>query len=188
MGEHNVEQFDQEKSQVFMKAVLNDLRALAFMLESGLVETGVRRIGAEQEMFLIDRDLRPAPISQEVLQHANEPRLTTEIARFNLEANLTPLMLTGACFREMHNELSALIAATSASAKTMAADVLLAGILPTLQKSDLTLDNLTPVSRYHELDRGVMRLRGGPLSIHIKGLDELQITHDNIMMESCNTS
>lgn len=70
----------------------------------------------------------------------------------------------------------------------MAADVLLAGILPTLQKSDLTLDNLTPVSRYHELDRGVMRLRGGPLSIHIKGLDELQITHDNIMMESCNTS
>jgi CBS domain-containing protein len=188
MGEHNVEQFDQEKSQVFMKAVLNDLRALALMLESGLVETGVRRIGAEQEMFLIDRDLRPAPISQEVLLHANEPRLTTEIARFNLEANLTPLVLTGTCFRQMHNELSALIAVTSASAKTMAADVLLAGILPTLRKSDLTLDNLTPVSRYHELDRGVMRLRGGPLSIHIKGLDELQITHDNIMMESCNTS
>jgi hypothetical protein len=60
--------------------------------------------------------------------------------------------------------------------------------LPTLQQSDLTLDNLTPVSRYHELDRGVIRLRGGPLSIHIKGLDELQVTHDNIMMESCNTS
>jgi hypothetical protein len=31
-------------------------------------------------------------------------------------------------------------------------------------------------------------MRGGPLSIHIKGLDELQLTHDNIMMESCNTS
>src|SRR6185295_14778358 len=53
---------------------------------------------------------------------------------------------------------------------------------------DLTLDNLTPVARYHELDRGVIRMRGGPLSIHIKGLDELQSTHDNIMMESCNTS
>jgi CBS domain-containing protein len=34
----------------------------------------------------------------------------------------------------------------------------------------------------------VARLRGGPFSIHIKGLDEIQITHDNIMMESCNTS
>ncbi|HET7114484.1 MAG TPA: CBS domain-containing protein, partial [Pyrinomonadaceae bacterium] len=74
------------------------------------------------------------------------------------------------------------------AAATQNADVLLAGILPTLQKSDLTLDNITPVARYHELDRGVIRLRGGPLSIHIKGLDELHLTHDNIMMESCNTS
>ena len=188
MGDHNVAEFDQEKSQAFMKAVLNDLRALAFMLESGLVESGVRRIGAEQEMFLVNRDLLPAPISQEVLKHANDPRLTTEIARFNLEANLTPLLLEGNCFSQMRGELDALIRKTAASAKTLDADVLLAGILPTLQKSDLSLDNLTPVARYHELDRGVMRLRGGPLSIHIKGLDELQITHDNIMMESCNTS
>jgi CBS domain-containing protein len=188
MGDHNVEEFDQQKSQAFMKAVLNDLRALAFMLETGLVESGVTRIGAEQEMFLVDRDLLPAPVSQEVLQHANEPRLTTEIARFNLEANLTPLLLEGDCFSQMRGELDELITKTTASAKTMGAEVLLAGILPTLQKSDLSLDNLTPVARYHELDRGVMRLRGGPLSIHIKGLDELQITHDNIMMESCNTS
>lgn len=188
MGEHNVEEFDQQKSQAFMKAVLNDLRALAFMLERGLVESGIKRIGAEQEMFLIDRDLRPAPLSLEVLNHADDPRLTTEIARFNLEANLTPLLLNGDCFSQMHAELTALITKTRQSARTVNADVLLAGILPTLQKTDLTLDNLTPVSRYHELDRGVIRLRGGPLDIHIKGLDELQITHDNIMMEACNTS
>lgn len=188
MGDHNVEEFDQQKSQAFMKAVLNDLRALAFMLESGLVESGNKRIGAEQEMFLIDRDLRPAPLSLEVLNHADEPRLTTEIARFNLEANLTPRSLNGDCFSRMQAELTELITKTRHSARTVKADVLLAGILPTLQKTDLTLDNLTPVSRYHELDRGVIRLRGGPLDIHIKGLDELQITHDNIMMEACNTS
>ena len=88
----------------------------------------------------------------------------------------------------MEEELTELIAIARNGAATQNADILLAGILPTLQKSDLTLDNLTPVSRYHELDRGVIRLRGGPLSIHIKGLDELYLTHDNIMMESCNTS
>ena len=188
MGDHNVEEFDQQKSQAFMKAVLDDLRALAFMLERSLLESGVRRIGAEQEMFLVDRDLRPAPVSLEVLQHANDARLTTEIARFNLEANLTPLLLTGSCFNQMQREVGELVTKTRVSAKTLGAEVLLSGILPTLQKSDLTLDNLTPVSRYHELDRGVIRMRGGPFSIHIKGLDELQITHDNIMMESCNTS
>ena len=189
MGEHNVEQeVDQKKAQAFMKAVLDDLRALAFMLENGFVESGVTRIGAEQEMFLIDRDLRPAPLSIELLKQTKDPRLTTEIARFNLEANLNPLLLTGACLSEMEQELNGLISLVRKEAGAFGADVLLSGILPTLLKSDLTLENLTPNPRYRELDRGVIRLRGGPFAIHIKGLDELQLTHDNIMMESCNTS
>ncbi len=189
MGEHNVEQqVDEQKAQAFMKALLEDLRALAFMLEDGRIESGVQRIGAEQEMFLIDQYLRPAPVSLEVLQHTNDSRLTTEIARFNLEANLTPLELSDNCFSRLEHELSELIDLARKGAATQDADVLLSGILPTLQKSDLTLENLTPIPRYHELDRGVIRMRGGPLSIHIKGLDELHLTHDNIMMESCNTS
>lgn len=189
MGEHNVEQqVDETKAQAFMKALLEDLRALAFMLEDGRVESGVQRIGAEQEMFLVDRYLRPAPVSLEVLKQADDPRLTTEIARFNLEANLTPLELANNCFTRLEQELTELIEKARNGAAAQDADVLLSGILPTLQKSDLTLDNLTPVARYHELDRGVIRLRGGPFSIHIKGLDELHLTHDNIMMESCNTS
>jgi len=189
MGEHNVEQqFDEKKSQAFMKALLEDLRALEFMIETDRVETGVTRIGAEQEMFLVDRNLRPAPISLEVLERAKDPRLTTEIARFNLEANLSPLPLTGRCFSKMEQELRELLSLVCTSAEKLDADVLLSGILPTLKKSDLILENLTPVPRYHELNGGVIGLRGGPFSIHIKGLDELQLTHDNIMMESCNTS
>lgn len=189
MGEHNVElEIDERKAQEFMHALLEDLRALAFMLQDDRVESDKSRIGAEQEMFLVDRDFRPAPLSLEVLQHANEARLTTEIARFNLEANLTPLDLTGNCFSRMEAELQELLDATRASANALDSDVLLSGILPTLQRSDLTLDNLTPIARYRELDRNVIRLRGGPISIHIKGLDELNLTHDNIMMESCNTS
>src|ERR1043165_2821318 len=189
MGEHNVEQqVDEQKAQAFIKALLEDLSALAWMLENDRIESGVTRIGAEQEMFLIDRHLRPAPVSLEVLNHANDARLTTEIARFNLEANLSPLRLENLRFTHMKQELIELIELARESAASQSADVLLSGILPTLQKSDLTLDNLTPVARYHELDRGVIRLRGGPLSIHIKGLDELYLTHDNIMMESCNTS
>ncbi len=188
MGEHNVEQqFDEKKSQAFMKALLEDLRALEFMMETNRFETGVTRIGAEQEMFLVDRNMRPAPISLELLDRTKDARLTTEIARFNLEANLTPLPLTGKCFGKMEHELRELLSKVRTNAGQFDADVLLSGILPTLKKSDLTLENLTPVPRYHELNGGVIVLRGGPFSIHIKGLDELQITHDNIMMESCNT-
>src|SRR5918994_1318000 len=106
MGEHNVEQdLDERKLQEFTQALLSDLRSLAFMLEDGRIESGVRRIGAEQEMFLVDRSLRPASLAVEVLDQANDSRLTTEIARFNLEANLTPLALTGRCFHSLHEEL-----------------------------------------------------------------------------------
>ncbi|MGI9065499.1 MAG: CBS domain-containing protein [Pyrinomonadaceae bacterium] len=188
MGEHNVEQFDERTSQAFMKALLEDLRALEYMIETDSIERGVTRIGAEQEMFLIDRNLRPAPVSLEVLDLAKDSRLTTEIARFNLEANLSPLLLTGTCLSQMEQELNELLSLVRKSSQELGGDVLLSGILPTLQKSDLTLNNLSPNPRYHQLNDGVIRLRGGPFSIHIKGLDELQITHDNIMMESCNTS
>jgi len=189
MGEHNVEQeIDEGKAQRFIKALLEDLRALEYMLEHDRIESGVRRIGAEQEMFLVDRSMRPASLAVEVLERARDQRLTSEIARFNLEANLSPRVLTGHCFRQMERELKQLISHARKTAADFGADVLLAGILPTLQKSDLTLENITPVARYYQLNDSVSRLRGGPFSIHIKGLDELQITHDNIMMESCTTS
>ena len=46
MGDHRVSHFDEQKGRAFMKAVLDDLRALAFMLEDGRVESGTARIGA----------------------------------------------------------------------------------------------------------------------------------------------
>src|SRR6266496_5709147 len=110
MGEHNVEQkTDERKAQRFIKALLDDLRALEYMLEHDGIESGVRRIGAEQEMFLVDRTMRPAPLAVQVLERAGDERLTSEIARFNLEANLSPRVLSGQCFREMERELKQVI-------------------------------------------------------------------------------
>jgi hypothetical protein len=107
MGEQDVDQVVEEHQQrVFMKALLDDLRALEQMLETGMVESGVRRIGAEQEMFLVGSNLGPAAVAEEVLEHVNDARFVAEIARFNLEANLTPLSLGGRCFRRMEEELT----------------------------------------------------------------------------------
>jgi gamma-glutamyl:cysteine ligase YbdK (ATP-grasp superfamily) len=189
MGEHTVEQESDERSLgLFMKALLADLRALERMLETGQVESGVRRIGAEQEMFLVDREMRPAPVAVEVLKRVNDPRLTTEIARFNLEANLTPLRLGGDCLSRMEAELNEVIRLVREGARECDADVLLAGILPTLRLSDLTLEQITPSPRYYALNESVKRLRGGDFSVHIKGLDEIHATSDNIMLMSSNTS
>jgi len=189
MGQHEVEQqFDQHKLQAFMSALLDDLRALDYLIEHDAIESGVHRVGAEQEMFLVDQDLQPAPIAMEMLEGLSEPRLTTEIARFNLEANLTPRLIDADCFAQMEQELNEVIKTARDRAAEFQADILLAGILPTLRPAHLTLENLSPNPRYDELNRAVTQARGGPFLIHIKGVDELHMEHDNMMMESCNTS
>lgn len=186
MGEHNVSSAgDPHLAQAFMKSLLADVMALEQMIRAGQIETNVRRAGAEQEMFLVDQDLMPAPLALDILRAAGDPRLTTELAKFNLEANLAPRLLTGTGLRDMENELSELVSIVRHTARQFRADVLLAGILPTLRQSDLTLDNLTPIPRYFELDRTLQRLRGSTYNIHIKGLDEFYATHDNLLFEAC---
>jgi CBS domain-containing protein len=64
----------------------------------------------------------------------------------------------------------------------------LCGILPTLKKSHLGLDYMTPNPRYEQLNRTMVELRGGEFYTMIKGVDELQTSHDNVMLEACNTS
>jgi CBS domain-containing protein/gamma-glutamyl:cysteine ligase YbdK (ATP-grasp superfamily) len=190
MGEHQVgTSHDERRLREFMRSLLDDLRALEQMLDGGLIESGVRRIGAEQEMFLVDaHSLRPAPVACEALSLASDPRLTTEIARFNIEANLTPRPLAGDCFSRLEEEIKETVAAARAAARALGADVLLAGILPTLRKSDLTLDSVTPSPRYYELNRAIMAARGGAIRVHIKGVDEVNLSSDNIMLLSSNTS
>jgi CBS domain-containing protein/gamma-glutamylcysteine synthetase len=189
MGEHKIsEDTSDDKRRNFTRALLTDLRALERMVDEGLFERGAQRIGAEQEMFLVDREMRPAPVAMEVLARAGESRLTTEIAKFNLEANLTPREFTGGCFAALERETEELLGHARNAAQEFGAEVLLTGILPTLRKADLCLENLTPGARYLELNRVVTELRGGSFMIHIKGLDELHLTHDNVLMEACNAS
>jgi len=190
MGDPNVStDTDERRRRAFTRAVLEDLNGLERLIDSGRIETGVRRIGAEQEMFLVDGSRQPAPIAVELLERlGGEPRITTELARFNLEANASPREFGGSCLREMEEEIRELIALVDTAASGLDASVTLAGILPTLRTRHLTLGNMTPNPRYYELNRAITAARDGALSIVIKGLDELDITHDNVMLEAANTS
>jgi CBS domain-containing protein len=190
LGEHQVQQDDisGEELRRFMRSLLNDLRALERMIADGRIESGVRRIGAEQEMFLVGPGWRPAPLATEVLEELNDPRFTTELARFNLEANLSPVPFGGKCLSAIERQLEELVGLARGAASRFGADVGLFGILPTLRKSDLGLENMSPVARYFALNRAMNKLRGGAYNFQIRGMDELMVKHDSVMLESCNTS
>ncbi|MBX2812389.1 MAG: CBS domain-containing protein [Myxococcales bacterium] len=177
-----------KEQQNFMRALLADIHALEQILEEDLLEAGIVRIGAEQEMFLIDAHMRPRPVALEVISEASDKRLTSELALFNLEANLSPQIFHGSCLKAFRQELEEIIAHANAIASNHDANILLTGILPTLRLSDLSLNNMTPAERYIELDRVMREERGGAFEINIRGTDELHLTHENVMLESCNTS
>jgi CBS domain-containing protein/gamma-glutamyl:cysteine ligase YbdK (ATP-grasp superfamily) len=179
---------DPESMRVFMRSLLEDLRALEKMLAGEWFETGVRRIGAEQEMFLVDRQLRPANKALALLEELPRSHFTTELGLFNLELNLTPLVFQKDCLAALEREIVERLGEVRAVAARHGTRILLTGILPTLEKRDLGLDSMTPIPRYYQLNQIMRGLRGGEFRTYIKGLDEYQGKHDNVMLEACNTS
>ncbi|MEJ2239838.1 MAG: glutamate-cysteine ligase family protein, partial [Gemmatimonadales bacterium] len=143
---------------------------------------------AEQELFLVDKGWRPAPVATELLDGLDGDEFTTELARFNLEINLPPMDLNPTCFRTLEDSLESLVGKVRSEALRHRADVVLTGILPTLQKSDLALENLTPRPRYYALNDAMTRRAAGSYRLHIQGTDELHVEHDSILLEGCNTS
>ncbi len=188
MGEKALRTADGEQRRSFMRRLLRDLQALERLIEEGGIERGIRRVGAEQELFLVDPGWRPAPLALDLLERMQDPCFTTELGLFNLELNLSPCVFGGDCLSRIERELNSKLARLREVARELDCEIVLTGILPTMRKSDLGLENMTPLPRYRALNKAMSDLRGGAYEFHIKGLDELLIKHDSVMLESCNAS
>ncbi len=189
MGEHDVESAaDGARTRAFTRAILEEIRVLESMIERGLIETSPQRVGVEQEMFLIDAEGRAAPVAESLLDTLTDRHFTTELARFNLEVNLDPEPLDGHFLQRLEDKLQRALDTATAAAAPLGASVLLTGILPSLSRDDLSLDNLSPGPRFRLLNDAISRARGGAITVVIDGLDAFEITQDNVMLEGANTS
>ena len=179
---------DAKTGRAFMRAVLADLRALERMLQEGQFEKGVKRIGAEQEMFLTDHSYLPAAGALSMLDKLKDPHFTTELGAFQLEMNAAPQDFTGTGFSALERQMTGLMEKAWKAAEELNLHAVLIGILPTMRKADLGMENMVPSPRYLALSKAVAALRGGDFEFSIKGLDELVIAHDSVMVEACNSS
>jgi CBS domain-containing protein/gamma-glutamylcysteine synthetase len=179
---------DSEQIRAFTKDLLEDLHAIERIIDEGLIESGVRRIGAEQEMFIVDHAMHPSMRALDILKRLNHPQFTTELAQFNMEVNLTPQEMVDDCLRRMEQELEGLLTQARRAANALGSRLLLTGILPTVTQKDLALESMTPEKRYRQLNSTMVAHRGAKFNMLIKGLDELRARHDNVMFEACNAS
>lgn len=193
MGEQKVSLLkENEDMQKFVRSLLDDVKALEYMLENDWFESGITRIGAEQEMCLVNaQSYKPSLNAMEALEKLKRyDWVETELAKFNLETNLTPYTFHGNCLSKLHKENEDKLNKIREKLVKMDTRVLLTGILPTLTKADMTIDNLTPKPRYYALmDALSNHLEPGEkFKLRLEGIDELRITHDSAMLEACNTS
>ena len=173
----------------YISQLLNDIKAFELMIENDAFEKGIQRIGAEQELCIVNKNYRPSFNALKILDSINDPHFTTELGLFNLEINLDPLQLNDTCFSKLEQNLQKLLNKANSAADSLENDkIILCGILPTLKKKDLVFKNMTPFEHYKTLNNIIKNIKGGDFKMRIRGVDELILNHESILFEACNTS
>ncbi len=190
MGSEKVSILKDSESRInFTKHLLKDVEALEIMLEKGMFEKGIQRIGAEQELCFVNRkSWLPAPVAMEVLDVLKDEHYTTEYLKFNLEINLDPHVFTGDCFSILEKDLDFYLKKAENAANQFDAHIIQVGVLPTIRRSDITFENLTPLKRYRALTEKLRELRGSDFEFRIEGTDELITKDQTTLFEGCTTS
>ncbi|MDO5969130.1 CBS domain-containing protein [Flavivirga aquimarina] len=189
MGDLNVTKLKTKKDRAnYIYHILNDIKALDIMIEKGMIEEDVFRIGAEQEFCLVNNQFLPESKSLELLKDIDDKHFTTEISNYNLEINLDALKLGNTCFSQLHKQLETLLKKAKKAASKKGIKIVLTGILPSLSINNANEQNMTNVERYSVLNDAIKGIRRQNFDIHIKGADELNLLHDSVMLEGCNTS
>jgi len=189
MGELNVEKLVGSPNKVdYIKRLLTDIKALEHMLSLDMFENDTQRIGVEQEFCLLNKEWEPSNNADKILKELDKAHFTSELALYNLEINLDPITLKGDCFSKLHKSLNKLLKEAKVVAKKHGTRILLTGILPTIRTDHLGIGYMTPLKRYKVLNEAIKEIRKKDIELHIKGVDELNLKHDSILYEGCNTS
>jgi len=190
MGSQSVKAITSQKQRKkFIYHLLSDVKALDEMIKNDLFEKDLHRVGFEQELCIVNNFYRPSFNALKILEKLKDDHFTTELALFNLEINLDPVELKNNCFSEIEEQLNFYIDKVKKVANEIENNkILLVGILPTLKKKDLIVENITPFERYTILNEILKNIRGDSFKLRIEGVDDLILDHDSILFEACNTS
>lgn len=182
------EEFGEADYQRFAEELDRGLAALAELLARPGFGRGPASLGAELELCLVDGGCRPLRRNLEVVKECDDPRVTVELNRFNLEFMTRPCPLAGRPFRALGAQFEELLARIARAARRWGGRPVAVGILPTLGPADVQRDAMTDLARYRALNNGIRRLRHARFDVEIDGPDPLEITCEDVTFEGANTS
>ena len=172
----------------FTRKLFGNLDELAHLLQQPGFGLGAITLGAELELYIVDKLGRPLLVNNEVQTQLGDPQLTLELNRYNLEYNLTPVAMAGRPFAAIESEIRTVLARLNTMIEPHNGRILPIGILPTLQRKDFGLHAMTDLSRYHALTRALADIRGKTVAIRIDGEDPISLRASDVTLEGANTS
>jgi len=146
------------------------------------------QIGAELEVYLMDKKSNVSPVSTQLLKMLNDDQFQTELNQFNLELNLSPTPAAGKPFSNITKEMLTKFNYLWSVAEKLDTRPLAIGILPTLREEDLCHKNMTDLDRYRALAREILKQRGEPFRIKIDGPESVNFNTSEVCVEGANTS
>ncbi|HSH41928.1 MAG TPA: hypothetical protein VK973_07380 [Arenicellales bacterium] len=176
----------------FQAALERETESLRAGFRAGDFASSHPRAGYELETWLVDGDFNPCPCNDRFLEALDEPLsklIVPELARFNIELNAPPWELRGDVLTRLYDGLADTWRRASCTAAGLDTMLVMIGILPTVQRSQLSLASMSDRDRYRALNEQVFLMRGGePVHLHIQGEETLDMRHDDVMLESAATS
>ena len=180
--------FGSSDRRLFGERLDCSVEVLAELLARPGFGEGPMSLGAELELSIVDEYGRPRLENAEVIRASGDPRLTLELDRFNLEANLRHGPLAGRSFTHLRRECIECLEEIERVAARSGARVAMVGILPTLRERDLDRESMSESLRYEALSRSLRRLRDEPFLLDIHGRDDLHLEVEDVTYEGAATS
>lgn len=179
--------FSPEDYAAFGERLRTELALLDEVVQRPGFGAGEPSIGAEVEMALVDSEMRPARVNEDILDalsgRAGPGEFAPELDRFCIELDTPPVPLAGSGFDGIEQAIRTGVDAVAQAARALAARPLLVGTLPTVGIEELESGlAITPEARYAALEAGLVRYRADD-RIEIDGREQLSIEAPGIALE-----
>lgn len=181
-------QFHQTDFDRFHQKLIGETQRLQNILQAHSSATDSPTVGLELESWLITKDMYIAPINDYFLRQLHNPLVNAELAKFNIEFNTHPVLLKEHALSQLHQELQNSWSLATQQAQMLDSELLMIGILPTLEQEDLNISNMSDLNRYRALNEQILAARDKPVQLDITGIEHLKLSHYDVMLESAATS
>jgi gamma-glutamyl:cysteine ligase YbdK (ATP-grasp superfamily) len=190
MGEEiNKRSFNTRDYERFHQCLVEETEFVRSLFSGRAFDNQTRKLGYELELCLVDNKGQPCGVNHEVIDQAKNPLLTTELAKFNLEINGHPFEVSPGVFDQIETDLSDLYQQVELAAGKFDAQSGLFGVLPSLRQEHLSPDAyMSEQHRYDLLSRQLIKMRGKPVQLQLRGEDNLNIEKNDVMLEALGTS